>query len=82
MGPPPGLLNGRDLSLLGPFGRNLHEGLMGVSGQGRSIGRGQTWILHGREEQNKIHDEVGMRHYYAEWSRRMGRRSSDPDTKP
>ena len=47
-------------------------------GQGRNIGRGQTYILHAREEQNKIHDEIGMRHFYAEWSRRMGRAASDP----
>jgi methanesulfonate monooxygenase large subunit len=66
-------------TIWGPFGRNLHEDLMGVTGQGRAIGRGQTFILHGREEQNKIHDEIGMRHYYAEWSRRMGRPASDPD---
>jgi methanesulfonate monooxygenase large subunit len=65
-------------TIWGPFGRNLHEDLMGVSGQGRAIGRGQTWILHGREEQNKIHDEIGMRHYYKEWSQRMGRLASDP----
>ncbi|PWU23645.1 MAG: methanesulfonate monooxygenase [Candidatus Rokuibacteriota bacterium] len=65
-------------TIWGPFGRNLHEDLMGVMGQGRAIGKGQTYILHGREEGNKIHDEIGMRHYYAEWSRRMGRRSSDP----
>ena len=25
-----------------------------------------------------IHDEIGMRHYYATWSRYMGRSSSDP----
>ena len=25
-----------------------------------------------------IHDEGGMRHFYAEWSRRMGRKSYDP----
>lgn len=66
-------------SIWGPFGRNLHEDLMGVMGQGRAIGRGQTYLLHGREEQNKIHDEIGMRHFYAEWSRRMGRPASDPD---
>jgi methanesulfonate monooxygenase large subunit len=65
-------------TIWGPFGRNLHEDLMGVTGQGRAIGRGQTWILHGREEQHKIHDEVGMRHYYKEWSRRLGRQASDP----
>jgi methanesulfonate monooxygenase large subunit len=64
-------------SIWGPFGRNLHEDLLGVMGQGRAIGRGQTWILHGREEQHKIHDEVGMRHYYTEWTRRMGRSATE-----
>jgi methanesulfonate monooxygenase large subunit len=66
-------------TIWGPFGRNLHEDLMGVTGQGRSIGHGMTWVLHGREEQNKIHDEIGMRHFYDEWTRRMGRSASDPD---
>ncbi|MHB8619586.1 MAG: aromatic ring-hydroxylating oxygenase subunit alpha [Chloroflexota bacterium] len=65
-------------SIWGPFGRNLHEDLMGVTGQGRGFGRGQTYILQGREENNLIHDEVGMRHFYAEWARRMGRLASDP----
>jgi methanesulfonate monooxygenase large subunit len=65
-------------TIWGPFGRNLHEDLLGVTGQGRAIGRGQTYILHGREENNTIHDEIGMRHFYAEWTRRMGRSSSDP----
>jgi methanesulfonate monooxygenase large subunit len=36
------------------------------------------WVIHGREENSTIHDEVGMRHFYAEWSRRMGRPSCDP----
>ena len=35
-------------------------------------------ILHGRRENNSIHDEVGMRHFYAEWARRMGRSPSHP----
>jgi methanesulfonate monooxygenase subunit alpha len=35
-------------------------------------------VIHGREENNTIHDEVGMRHFYAEWSRLMGRQSFDP----
>jgi len=39
---------------------------------------GSRWVLHGREEDSSIHDEVGMRHYYAEWSRRMGRLASEP----
>jgi methanesulfonate monooxygenase large subunit len=64
----------------GPFGRNLHEDLLGVHGQGRAMRRGtdSRWVLQGREESNTIHDEVGMRHYYAEWSRRMGRPAYDP----
>ena len=66
----------------GPFGRNLHEDLLGVHGQGRAM-RERTdskWVLHGREENMTIHDEGGMRHFYAEWSRRMGRMAHDPHT--
>jgi len=64
----------------GPFGRNLHEDLLAVHGQGRAMHRdtGSRWVLHGREENSTIHDEVGMRHYYAEWSKRMGRPAFDP----
>jgi methanesulfonate monooxygenase large subunit len=68
-------------AIWGPFGRNLHEDFLGVTGQGRAMrdGRsGSRWVLHGREEQSTIHDEIGMRHYYAEWSRRMGRAAGDP----
>ena len=68
-------------SIWGPFGRNLHEDLLGVRGQGRAMRdetTGSRWVLHGREEESGIHDEVGMRHYYAEWSRRMGRLASEP----
>ena len=35
-------------------------------------------ILHGRHENRTIHDEVGMRHYYAEWSKWMGVEASSP----
>jgi methanesulfonate monooxygenase large subunit len=35
-------------------------------------------VLQAREEELTIHDEVGMRHYLAEWSRRMGRSASSP----
>jgi methanesulfonate monooxygenase large subunit len=35
-------------------------------------------ILHGRVEDSTIHDEVGMRHFYEEWARRMGRSPLDP----
>jgi methanesulfonate monooxygenase large subunit len=65
-------------TIWGPFGRNLHEDLLGVLGQGRALGRGQTYFVHGREEDATIHDEIGMRHFYAEWSRKMDRLSSDP----
>ncbi|HYQ83760.1 MAG TPA: hypothetical protein VEP28_07120 [Rubrobacter sp.] len=54
------------------------EDLLAVQGQGRAIPNGSRYVLHGREENSTIHDEVGMRHYYAEWSRRMGRLASDP----
>jgi methanesulfonate monooxygenase large subunit len=64
----------------GPFGRNLHEDLLGVHGQGIALrsGTDARWILQGRQENSTIHDEVGMRHYYAEWSQRMGRPAHDP----
>jgi methanesulfonate monooxygenase large subunit len=61
-------------SIWGPFGRNLHEDLIGVAGQGTPMRQGteNRNILHGRHENQTIHDEVGMRHYYAEWSKWMG----------
>ena len=68
-------------AIWGPFGRNLHEDLLGVHGQGlamHSDRSGAKWILHGREENATIHDELGMRHFYAEWSKRMGRKASAP----
>ena len=71
----------RDHNMIwGPFGRNLHEDLLGVHGQGMAM-RERTdskWVIHGREENMTIHDEGGMRHFYAEWSRRMGRPAFDP----
>jgi methanesulfonate monooxygenase large subunit len=51
-------------TIWGPFGRNLHEDLLAVHGQGRAM-RERTdsrWVIHGREENSTIHDEVGMRH--------------------
>ena len=61
-------------SIWGPFGRNLHEDLIGVAGQGTTMREGTEPrnILHGRHENGTIHDEIGMRHYYAEWSKWMG----------
>jgi len=68
-------------TIWGPFGRNLHEDLLGVHGQGIAMRDERTdshYVLHARQENMTIHDEGGMRHYYAEWSRRMGRAASDP----
>lgn len=67
-------------TIWGPFGRNLHEDLLGVYGQGLAMATGtdSKWVIHGREENSTIHDEVGMRHFYAEWSKRMGRPAYDP----
>ena len=58
-------------TIWGPFGRNLHEDLLGVTGQGVSMAPGteRRNILHGRHENETIHDEVGMRHYYSEWGK-------------
>ncbi len=63
-----------------PFGRNLHEDLLASSGQGIAMTEHSDpmYVLQAREEDNTIHDEIGMRHYLAEWSKRMGRSSADP----
>ncbi len=65
-------------SIWGPFGRNLHEDLIGVAGQGTTMREGTEPrnILHGRHENSTIHDEVGMRHYYAEWAKWMSLNAS------
>lgn len=61
-------------SIWGPFGRNLHEDLLGITGQGVAMGPGQEprRVLHGRHENLTIHDEVGMRHFMEEWQKRTG----------
>ncbi|MGC4093151.1 MAG: aromatic ring-hydroxylating dioxygenase subunit alpha [Polyangiaceae bacterium] len=67
-------------TIWGPFGRNLPEDLLGVTNQGLGMRAGSEplHVLHGRREDSRIHDEVALRHYYAEWSRRLGRSASDP----
>jgi methanesulfonate monooxygenase large subunit len=67
-------------TIWGPFGRNLHEDLVGVAGQGTAMLQGAKprRILHGRHEDHFIHDEVGMRHYYTEWGRCVDRAPNDP----
>ena len=49
-----------------------------TEGRAMRAGSERTWVLHGREENMTIHDEGGMRHFYAEWSQRMGRKAFDP----
>ena len=68
-------------SIWGPFGRNLHEDLIGVQGQGTAMQTGSEprRLLLGRHENQTIHDENGMRHYYEEWGRWMNRLPSNPD---
>lgn len=67
-------------SIWGPFGRNLHEDLIGVAGQGTTMREGTETrrILHGRHENHTIHDEVGMRHYYAAWGNMLGVNPEQP----
>ena len=67
----------------GPFGRNLHEDLVGVAGQGVTMmpNSEPRRILHGRHEGLYIHDEVGMRHFYDTWGKWMDRLPSDPSKK-
>lgn len=67
-------------TIWGPFGRNLPEDLIGVVAQGLGMrpGAPPLHVLHGRVENSTIHDEIGLRHYYAEWSRRMGRDARNP----
>ena len=47
-----------------PFGRNLHEDLIGVAGHVQRCVRvlKKRNILHEDDENSTIHDEVGMRH--------------------
>ena len=67
-------------AIWGPFGRNLHEDLLAVTGQGVAMAPGteRRSILHGRHENNTIHDEVGMRHYYAEWGKYLNVDPTNP----
>ena len=68
-------------TIWGPFGRNLHEDLLGVTGQGSAMlpHSEPRRILHGRHENETVHDENGMRHYYDEWGKWMNRLPSNPE---
>jgi methanesulfonate monooxygenase large subunit len=67
-------------TIWGPFGRNLHEDLLVVEQQQVAMqpGSGSKYLIMAREENNTIHDEIGLRSYYAEWEHRMGRSASQP----
>jgi methanesulfonate monooxygenase large subunit len=71
-------------NLWGPFGLNLHEDLLANQMQTQAMRDGPeaAHVLHGRIEDNGTHDEIGMRQYYAEWGRLMGRSPSDPFAAP
>jgi len=64
----------------GPFGRNLIEDLLAVQNQSIAMreGSGSKYLIMAREENETIHDEIGLRSYFAEWSRRLGRKAADP----
>jgi methanesulfonate monooxygenase large subunit len=70
-------------TIWGPFGRNLHEDLVGIAGQGVTMmpNSEPRRILQGRHEGLYIHDEVGMRHFYETWGKWMDRLPSDPSKK-
>lgn len=67
-------------SIWGPFGRNLPEDLLGTYGQGKALSdrTDAPYVIQARLEGNKIHDEVGMRHFLERWQELMKRNPSDP----
>lgn len=67
-------------TIWGPFGRNLHEDLLAVQNQTVAMreGSGSKYLIMAREENDTIHDEIGLRSYFSEWSRRVGRKAADP----
>jgi methanesulfonate monooxygenase large subunit len=68
----------------GPFGWNLHEDLLCAQVQTQAIqqGSGAEWNIIAREEESKVHDEVCVRSYYAEWARLMGRNPAEQEEAP
>ena len=58
----------------GPFGRNVQEDTIAAELQVEGMRGGQArYSLIAREEAGQTQDEVTLRRFYAEWSRRMGR---------
>lgn len=67
-------------TIWGPFGRNIIEDLLAVQNQTLAMNESPAakYLIMAREEGDTIHDEIGLRSYFAEWSRRMGRPASNP----
>ncbi len=66
----------------GPMSHNLPEDLFAAEqcAKGYRTG-GAAYGIICREENMSAQDDGGMRHFYAEWSKWMGRPASDPRTK-
>ena len=63
----------------GPMSHNLPEDLFAAEQCGHAYrSGGASWGIICREENLSAQDDGGMRHFYAEWSRRMGRPASAP----
>lgn len=67
-------------TIWGPFGRNIIEDLLAVQNQTMAMNESSAakYLIMAREEDSTIHDEIGLRSYFAEWSRRMERSASNP----
>jgi len=64
----------------GPFGRNVPEDIRAAVLQNQAMTTGQVpYSLIAREEGGQTQDEVTLRNYYAQWSRRMARRYNNID---
>ena len=63
----------------GPFGRNLPEDNVASEIQMQTMREGSSvFSIHAREEDERGQDDIPLRNYFGEWSRRMGRDPSDP----
>jgi methanesulfonate monooxygenase large subunit len=66
----------------GPFGRNVAEDVIFVEAVEQSNRQGHpNWGIHSRRENGGAQDDEFLRHYYAEWRRRMGRSSANPSNR-
>jgi methanesulfonate monooxygenase large subunit len=66
-------------SIWGPFGTNLTEDTLATTLQGRAIqGRRVPFTYFAREEDGKTQDDIGLRAFYRQWERLMGRPANAP----